>query len=323
MPRRPGVISPTQVSKREPPRVFRARDYLKSEIAARLRTGHWEMVRPGAYIAALEGHEEFDRRRLRRLAAAAAIVDKSRADVLLSHETAALVHGLPMVGCGRTHLVQPFPGGQRDAADVARHFVEVPEAHRTERHGLPVTTLERTVIDCARTLARPEGLVIADAALHAGADRATCEQMIEALAGRSGVVAARWVLAHADGGAESPGESWTRFLILEAGLPRPSTQVPVETRRGVFWGDLGWRRERVVVEFDGRAKYEAKGSASRAVLAEKQRQEAIEAEGWVVVRASVSDLRSPEPFLSRLRRALAGGPSPAHLPVARAPRADK
>lgn len=306
MPRRPGQLSPAQLSPLEPPPLYLARDFLRAEYEAQLRSGRWEKVRPGAFIDSLEGADEHTRLRLRALAHVAAVHAKSPGTVVFSHQTAALLHGLPLVGrLDQVHVVQASRSGGRRRGDVRHHLWDVPLSQCATRHGMPVTTLERTLVDCGMSLGRRHGLVIADAALHVGADRARCEELLARLPGRRGVVAARWVLDAADDGAESAGETWLRFEVLLAGLPRPETQVRVETASGTFWGDLGWPDARVILEYDGVAKYEASGPASEAVLAEKRRQEAMEAAGWRVIRVVASDLRDPALLLRQIRQALA------------------
>lgn len=305
MPRRPGPVSPVQLSPEPIPRTFMARDYLPEEIAAAARAGAWEPVRPGAYMESLGDVDPHRRRRLTALARAAVVGAKSSAPIVMIRETAALLHGLPLVGeADVVHVAQPFRPGPRDAEDVRRRFARVPPEHTTRLHDLPVTTLERTVTDCAMSLGRREGLVIADAALHVGADPELCERILATMTGRRGVVTARWVLEHADEGSESPGESLLRFAILTGGLPCPETQIRVITERGTYWGDMGWPRERVIVEYDGLSKYEASGRASSAVLAEKRRQEALEAAGWAVIRATATDLRDPAPLLRHIATTL-------------------
>jgi very-short-patch-repair endonuclease len=195
---------------------------------------------------------------------------------VLSHESAALLWGLPvLMQPTRTHVIQRSRPTSRGAPDVIRHVTDVPEDQRTVHRGHPVTTLERTVVDCAMTLGAHGGLVVADAALH--------------------------------GGAESPGETSARFVLLRAGLPAPETQVAVSTRLGTFWADLGWREWRLLAEYDGRLKYGAAGMASEVVVQEKRRQEAIEEAGWRVLRLTKEDLHEPSQLIQRLARYLPPG----------------
>lgn len=92
--------------------------------------------------------------------------------------------------------------------------------------------------------------MVADAALRLGVNRG--QLATGCVPGARGVVRARAVIEAADDGAESPGESVTRLHLLRYGLPRPDTQIRIDTRRGTFYGDLGWRRWKVLAWRVGR-----------------------------------------------------------------------
>ena len=109
---------------------------------------------------------------------------------------------------------------------------------------------------------------------------------------------ARAVIGAADDGAESPGESLTRLVVLRAGLPAPTTQIRVVTSRGTFWGDLGWPGWRLLLEYDGVAKY---GAGPEALVEEKRREDAVRAEGWSVLRVMREDIQRPATLLGRIR----------------------
>ncbi|QCB94820.1 hypothetical protein [Cellulomonas shaoxiangyii] len=225
---------------------------------------------------------------------------------LLMGESAALVWGLPLPRVpARTHVAQVTRPGDSSAADVARHVVHVPPEQRTVHHGLHVTTLERTAFDCAAALDPYAGLVVADAALHVGADREAILAMVARAGGHRGVRRARAVVEAADAGAESPGETWLRWTMLRFGLPQPTTQVPVQTPAGCYWADLGYPAWRVLVEYDGAEKYGADGAQAVAALRkERRRQLAVEEAGWRVVRVTAADRRDPPALVARLRAAL-------------------
>src|SRR5665648_1005235 len=234
----------------------------------------WIRVRHAAYIDARPGGERHDRDRQAALARTVAIRDQLTAPYVLSHASAALVWGLPLLATpDRTHVIG-VSNPARNGTDIVRHVHELPAHHQTVHLGHPVTTLERTVVDCAMTMGPRAGLVLADAALRVGVDRGDCARVLAGMQGRRGTPAARAILDLADDGAESPGESSARFVLLRAGLPVPQTQVRVDTHLGTFWSDLGWPEWRLLAEYDGRAKYEANGSASEAVIQEKRRQRA-------------------------------------------------
>ncbi len=143
-------------------------------------------------------------------------------------------------------------------------------------------------------------LVVADAALRAGASADELDRLTaNARAGR-GVARARSVLSLADAGAESPQESALRFVMLRAGLPQPQTQVAVDSHLGTFWADLGWPEFHVLVEYDGRPKY----TDPEALVREKRRHDALVEAGWRVLRVTREDLRTPDLLVRRLLRLL-------------------
>jgi very-short-patch-repair endonuclease len=120
---------------------------------------------------------------------------------------------------------------------------------------------------------------------------------------RPGVTAAVRVLELADARAESPLESLTRLLMIDAGLPPFEPQGVVATYRGRYRVDFLFRTRRVVVEADGLHKY--RGDPDALPPREKLRQEAIERAGYRVVRATWDDVvRQPAETIARIQRAL-------------------
>ena len=221
---------------------------------------------------------------------------------VISHESAALLWGLPLVGDGSTvHVIQEVTP-HRGRNDLRRHRHRLTDRDVVALDGRLVTTLERTVADCAAGLPARDGLVLADAALRRGLDRAACLDRLERRTGRRGTRRALAVLELADEGAESPGESRMRHLVLRAGLPVPRTQVRVETADGPAWGDVGWPEWQLLAEYDGAAKYAARSTASASVLRERRRELAIERREWHVTRATSADMHRPGPFLESLLR---------------------
>ena len=272
--------------------------------AQRLRTGAWVRVRRGAYAATAGlSADTYLRRRQLVLARAVATVRQSAAAVVLSHDTAAVLWGLPLLDLPRvTSVVQNTRRAGNAADDVVRHRRSTAVQDAVQLRGLPVTSLARTVVDCACVLGVRAGLVVADAALAFGLDRHACADIVAGARGARGVRAARAVLDIADDGAESPGETLARWAVLRAGFPPPATQVAVDTHLGTFWLDLGWPEWRLGAEFDGMGKYA--DSPRAVVLAEKRRQEAIEEAGWRLLRLTFADVRSPQALAQRLLRAL-------------------
>lgn len=100
-----------------------------------------------------------------------------------------------------------------------------------------------------------------------------------------------------DAGAESPRETYLRLLLIEAGFPRPQTQIQVMTDHDTYYLDMGWEDLMVAVEYDG-----DQHRTDRARYAyEIRRAEALAALGWLVIRV-VAGHRSVE-VVHRVRRA--------------------
>jgi hypothetical protein len=75
--------------------------------------------------------------------------------------------------------------------------------------------------------------------------------------GWPGARTAREVVGLASGLAESPLESLLRLCVVDAGLPQPQLQVPIDDPADGWWCrvDMLWPEQRVVLEADGKIKY--------------------------------------------------------------------
>jgi very-short-patch-repair endonuclease len=292
------------------PRLVQASEVPEPELRDRVRTGRLVRVLRGWYTAPAPAGPSWTVERHLLLARAAAVHRTLTGTHWFSGETAALLWGCELARVPQavdvTSTLNPHVRAGRTPG-VRRHWTSdrARAAETTTLLPIPASSLARAVVECTSTLPPREGLVVADSALRAGAERSDVDRVLAASKGARGVRRARDVLGWADGRSESVGESLLRYDLLSAGVAAPSLQVPVRTRNGWRWIDLGWEEECVGVEFDGRAKY---GTALRdvhaAVTAERRRQEALEEQGWRILRVDWSDLAHPEDVAARVRRAL-------------------
>ncbi|MEV4577938.1 DUF559 domain-containing protein [Nonomuraea jabiensis] len=134
--------------------------------------------------------------------------------------------------------------------------------------------MERTALDCARWLPRTEAVAILDQFARRGVD-------LEALRHRPlNSWRLRDTLALADRGAASPRESWLRVILVEGGLPRPTTQIRVELDDDRFaYLDLGWEEFKVAVEYDGQEHHTSPTDQQR----DTDRREELRRRGWRVI----------------------------------------
>ena len=297
------------------PTVFLAHEHDRNQLAQANRRGTFVRVRRGAYCEAhsiqVDGPASAPReKRNRELARARALHAQLRSDHVFSHTTAALLLGcLVWTVPDRTHLYQGYRASGRSAKDVARHRGDIASKDIRTVDDLPVTSLARTVVDCALALHPLEALVIADSALAFGLERDEPLKMLDARAGRRGIRRARLVIELADGGARSAWETWVRYELLRAGLPRPATQMPVQTDRGLFHTDLGYERWALGIEFDGLVKYRPDGvrpghDPAREYAQEKVRTEALRRAGISVERVTAADRSDVREMLRRFTRHL-------------------
>ena len=279
------------------------------------RKGALERIRWGAYALRADWDAWDDR--ARHLALARAVSMQLGAPFTFSHLTAAVAHDLPLhrADLSEVHVTRA------DGARLTRHQAGVwhhdgPAGAPVDIGGLPVTTLARTAFDVARVVDLHAGVVTTDAALARGlSSQALAEQADEALHW-PGSGAARRVVQLADGRSESPGETLARLAFRAVGLPAETLQLEVVTDQGTARTDFAWVSRGVVGEFDGRIKYgrllRPGQEPSDVVVAERQRELAIERAGWKVVRFTWSEIRDSGLVRQRLQDAF-DRPAPGRM----------
>lgn len=280
------------------------------ELARMRRRGAIQSLQRGAYIPA-NAPAAVDQRERHR-AKIRATVAGLRLPAVISHTSAAVLHGLPLwaVRLGPVQVTRrpPFSGDR--SARLHVHVSRIEDDEVCVVDGLSVTTVTRTLLDLGRSLSLESAVVAADFALH---EAMTTPNALQAMArnqsGVPGSLQATRMAAFADGGSDSVGESRSRVAIARLELPSPTLQMEIRSESGQRVGvcDFGWREDRVVGEFDGKVKYgrlvKPGQSAGDVVFAEKRREDAIREAGWEVVRWVWDDLGSPGVIGQRIRRA--------------------
>jgi len=182
---------------------------------------------------------------------------------------------------------------------VVRHC-DVQSAEVVTMRKLPVTALARTLLDLCVRWPAGEALVALDMAMtHRLADRVGLYRYAIASAGRPGVKAMRELVRLAEP-AESPMETRLRWLMNQAGLPRPEVQRNLYDHRGEFIArvDLYYPAARLVIEFDG-------GNHRDRLISDVRRQNQLINAGFTVLRFTSADvLGQPHEMVRQLRAAL-------------------
>lgn len=231
--------------------------------------------------------------------------------VALSHVSAALAHGLDVwdIDLSRAHVTRLDAGAGRLDGDVVHHEAFTDDSDLVTVLGLPAVTPVRAALETAVLGGTERGLVTASSGLRLGLFGP--DDLMRQQRHMSQWPHARplhIVTRLADGRHESAGEVRCEYLFFRAGLPRPVPQLEIFDERGRLLArvDFAWPQHRLVVEFDGRAKYERflrpGESLTDVVLREKRREDALREAGWIVVRLTWADLSSPWATVERLRR---------------------
>src|SRR5829696_743623 len=285
--------------------------YTAGELSRLVRKGDLTRIRRGAYgppatesLDPMEQHRRLVRATFPLLAP----------DAVVSHTSAAALHGLPLFATTLTRMQltrAEIPGGKARSA-IQLHAASLDVREVAVIDGISVTTLPRTVADLARSLSFEQAVIAGDAALRFGLSRDEAEDGLLRMRRWPGVVQARRVMRFLDGRSESPGESRSRVGFLTARIPSPEPQYEVHDERGrlIARTDFAWEQFHTLGEFDGKAKYgrllRPGETPDDAVYREKMRCAAL-AGRW-------SD--GPGPIWPGLRRSpvVFTRPSPVHDP---------
>ena len=203
-------------------------------------------------------------------------------DSVVSHASAALLHGLPVRhgDAERVQITRLGPAHGRRRRLVALHAAPLAKDEVTLIDGIPVTSLARTVADLARTASFEWAVIAADAALHAGLDPQTLAEQLERHPRRRGLTKGRAVLAFADARSESPCESLSRVQFARMDLPMPTLQHTIrDGNRILARCDFWWEEFHLAGEADGKIKYAAPDrpgeTAADVIMREKAREEQL------------------------------------------------
>jgi hypothetical protein len=232
--------------------------------------------------------------------AAAAALGPSAA---VSHQTAAQLHGLSMLGPPSAMLSVTRPpgvGSRSGRSGVRVHSAALPAEHVGGRLAVPVTTVPRTVIDLARVLEFRAGVVVADSALQQKlTSKKELRAVIAACPRWPGVRGAVQVVEFADSRAESPLESLARVVFADCGLPPPELQVEIRDDEFIGRVDFLWREFRTIAEVDGAAKYDDRNRAMRQLRRDKRLREA----GYEVVHFDWKEINGDPGYVAASLRA--------------------
>ncbi|RZU66464.1 hypothetical protein EV379_2822 [Microterricola gilva] len=273
-------------------------------------TGVLTRVRRGAFVLTSVWRTMWPNERY-RLFVRATVASSPRA-LVVSHLSAAVMHGLPLVGewPQTLHVLDAGAGGGASSRLMTSHR-SVPESDTVLIDGVRVTALARTLADIAIAETLERSVPALDAGLHSArvaantvarlrgvpwgseemaalaqlAEHGLREQLseeLELLAPRRWRLRAERAIGFANGLADGAGESLSRVRFVELGFEIPELQVRFDGADGRdAFVDCFWRGVRKGGEFDGNHKYmrgvilKPGQDPGEIVFAEKRREDAL------------------------------------------------
>ena len=244
----------------------------RQSIGRRVRAGRLHRVHQGVYAV---GHK----RLTQRGRWVAAVLAGGDAAVLSHRSAAALWQILPVRG--ETHVTTPRALHDRDGIEFHSQSLQFDEI--TERDGIPVTTVARTLVDIAAS--EPDYFVRAfnEAEFRRLDDEAGLTDLLSRSPSRAGALTIRKVLGHAYTGITRE-ELEHRFLVLvdKFDLPRPLLNQPLTIDGRTIYPDAAWPDARLIVELDSRAAHETTSRFD----SDRERDRFLALAGWLVVRVT-------------------------------------
>jgi very-short-patch-repair endonuclease len=196
--------------------------------------------------------------------------------------SAAALHGSKWIDAELP--AELFRRNGKKANGILIHRDELLADEATVLHDINVTTPARTAFDLGRRGRRIAAVIRLDALANAtGLAPSRIWPLVDRHSGVRGLVQLREVLDLMDGGAESPQETRTRLVLVDAGLPRPRTQVRV----GRWRVDMGYEDFKVGLEYDGPQHWEDPEIRARDI----EKYADLSARGWVIIRVGAELLR--------------------------------
>jgi len=242
-------------------------------------------IRAGAYVeAARAAAARPDAMHRARIAAARLA---ARSEPLFSHESAAVLQEIPLLGDIPARVVTSVgPSGADSSPDVERVKRAVPMPDRRSLDGgLMCTSAARTAIDIAAARGLLAGIVAISHVRASGVGLDEFEAVIDRAGRFPGQRRALIALRRSDDRVESTLETLILVRCQDLCFESPQLQREiVGIDGGRYRVDFSWDEGRIVLEADGRAKYVQRAAeldvpVADVVWEEKRREDAIRAAG--------------------------------------------
>jgi hypothetical protein len=221
-------------------------------------------------------------------------------DARLSFRSGAMLWNIRHTERGLIEVTSPRTG--RGRPGIQRHRAVLPPDEVTVHHGIPTTTVARTLLDLATVLSLNQlARAVNEAEVQRLWDPLPLSALLERYPGRPGVPALRALLGQRVSVTRGELEKRFREFLADAGLPLPETNAHIQVDGIWYEVDCLWRAQGFVVELDGRATHDTR----LAFEADRARDRILQAAGFRVIRITWRQLHeSPAAVAADLRALL-------------------
>ena len=260
----------------------------KTAVGERVKAGRFYRVHRGVYAV---GHD-----RLTRYGRTMAAVLAYGPHAIASHRTAGGLQGLREDNSPKTDISLPLPSARSRAGIHAHASPTLRPQDITKRHGIPCTTVARTLLDLADVVPRRQlERALEQAEIMRVFDLDELHDVLAHANGRQGAGVLRDLLGELD---DEPGltanELEDRFLELcrAAGLPQPAVNRWIEIDDApAIRADFAWTAQRLIVETDGWGSH----GTRHGFESDRRRDQRARLAGWETVRFTPRQvLRGPD-----------------------------
>lgn len=215
-----------------------------------------------------------------------AAVLASGLDSVASHMTAAAIWGFPDVGREGVEISTSRPDQRRTRGVTTHRTVAFLAYEHTSRHGIPVTSLARTLVDLSARLSRVQLSRALDQGLRRNQTTLRAVRVwvsgLRPAPGRRPLVIHELLASRLSG--YNPGDSYQEVRVLRmlvaAGLPEPVQQHGVKVDDHRFKLDLAYPEIRLAIEVDGFAVHSTRSAFDH----DRIRENLLVTAGWTVLR---------------------------------------
>jgi very-short-patch-repair endonuclease len=200
------------------------------------------------------------------------------------------------------HVAVPTPARAVRVKGVTGHRVHLMGNDTRDWHGLPISTPERVFCELGAVLGLADLVAVGDHLIHWRTPITSIEKLTDAVArypGRRGQTTLKAALALLDPRAESPQESQTRVLLVEAGVDGFVCNHELIIDGKKYRLDIAFPKQKLALEYQG--DYHRNPGQWRKDMT---RDAAVASVGWTNSWINADDLDDPAALIARIRRLL-------------------